>query len=102
VADAYEASFVPRAPGFNQVNSPNLLNAGSDPNASAVAPRIIKQDGNYHEEGVSGDIFSNPRLSSKISAAINSRSQLDQTDLSHEIATDNIVTSSNTLSEEKK
>ena len=101
VADPYEGSFVPRAPGFNQVNSPNLYNDGSDPNASPVAPRIFKQEGNYHEEGGSGDIFSNPRLSSKISAAISSRFQLDQEDLSQETETDDILTSSNTFIEEK-
>ncbi len=101
VADPYEGSFVPRAPGFNQVNSPNLYNDGSNPNASPVAPRIFKQEGNYHEEGGSGDIFSNPRLSSKISAAISSRFQLDQEDLSQETETDDIFTSSNTFIEEK-
>ena len=101
VADPYEGSFVPRAPGFNQVNSPNLYNDGSNPNASPVAPRIFKQAGNYHEEGGSGDIFSNPRLSSKISAAISSRFQLDQEDLSQETETDDIFTSSNTFIEEK-
>ena len=101
VADPYEGSFVPRAPGFNQVNSPNLYNDGSNPNASPVAPRIFKQEGNYHEEGGSGDIFSNPRLSSKISAAISSRFQLDQEDLSQETETDDILTSSNTFIEEK-
>ena len=100
-ADPYEGSFVPRAPGFNQVNSPNLYNDGSNPNASPVAPRIFKQAGNYHEEGGSGDIFSNPRLSSKISAAISSRFQLDQEDLSQETETDDILTSSNTFIEEK-
>ena len=100
-ADPYEGSFVPRAPGFNQVNSPNLYNDGSNPNASPVAPRIFKQEGNYHEEGGSGDIFSNPRLSSKISAAISSRFQLDQEDLSQETETDDILTSSNTFIEEK-
>ena len=101
VADPYEGSFVPRAPGFNQVNSPNLYNDGSNPNASPVAPRIFKQEGNYHEEGGSGDIFSNPRLSSKISAAISSRFQLDQEDLSQETETDDILASSNTFIEEK-
>ena len=101
VADPYEGSFVPRAPGFNQVNSPSLYNDGSDPNASPVAPRIFKQEGNYHEEDVSGDIFSNPRLSSKISAAISSRFQLDQEDLSQKTETDDILTSSNTFIEEK-
>ena len=101
VADPYEGSFVPRAPGFNQVNSPNLYNDGSNPNASPVAPRIFKQEGNYHEEGGSGDIFSNPRLSSKISAAISSRFQLDQEDLSQKTETDDILTSSNTFIEEK-
>ena len=101
VADPYEGSFVPRAPGFNQVNSPNMYNDGSDPNASPGAPRIFKQAGNYHEEGGSGDIFSNPRLSSKISAAISSRFQLDQEDLSQETETDDIFTSSNTFIEEK-
>ena len=100
-ADPYEGSFVPRAPGFNQVNSPNLYNDGSNPNASPVAPRIFKQEGNYHEEGGSGDIFSNPRLSSKISAAISSRFQLDQEDLSQETETDDILASSNTFIEEK-
>ena len=100
-ADPYEGSFVPRAPGFNQVNSPSLYNDGSDPNASPVAPRIFKQEGNYHEEGGSGDIFSNPRLSSKISAAISSRFQLDQEDLSQETETDYILESSNTFIEEK-
>ena len=100
-ADPYEGSFVPRAPGFNQVNSPNLYNDGSNPNASPVAPRIFKQEGNYHEEGGSGDIFSNPRLSSKISAAISSRFQLDQEDLSQETETDVILTGSNTLIKEK-
>ena len=100
-ADPYEGSFVPRAPGFNQVNSPNLYNDGSEPNASPVAPRIFKQEGNYHEEGGSGDIFSNPRLSSKISAAISSRFQLDQEYLSQETETDDIFTSSNTFIEEK-
>ena len=101
VADPYEGSFVPRAPGFNQVNSPNLYNDGSNPNASPVAPRIFKQEGNYHEEGGSGDIFSNPRLSSKISAAISSRFQLDQEYLSQETETDDILASSNTFIEEK-
>ena len=101
VADPYEGSFVPRAPGFNQINSPNLYNDGSNPNASPVAPRIFKQAGNYHEEGGSGDIFSNPRLSSKISAAISSRFQLDQEDLSQKTETDDILTSSNTFIEEK-
>ena len=101
VADPYEGSFVPRAPGFNQVNSPSLYNDGSDPNASPFAPRIFKQEGNYHEEDGSGDIFSNPRLSSKISAAISSRFQLDQEDLSQETETDDILTSSNTFIEEK-
>ena len=100
-ADPYEGSFVPRAPGFNQVNSPNLYNDGSDPNASPGAPRIFKQEGHYHEEGGSGDIFSNPRLSSKISAAISSRFQLDQEDLSQKTETDDILTSSNTFIEEK-
>ena len=84
MADPYEGSFVPRAPGFNQVNSPNLYNDGSDPNASSGAPRIFKQEGHYHEEGGSEDIFSNPRLSSKISAAVSSRFQSDQEDLSQE------------------
>ena len=101
VADPYEGSFVPRAPGFNQVNSPSLYNDGSDPNASPVAPRIFKQEGSYHEEDVTGDIFSNPRLSSKISAAISSRFQLDQEDLSQETETDDILASSNTFIEEK-
>jgi len=100
-ADAYEGSFVPRAPGFNQVNSPNLYIDGSDHNASTVAPRIIKQEGNYHEEGGGRDIFSNPRLSSKISAAISSRFQLAQQDLSQKTETDDIITSSNTLIKEK-
>ena len=100
-ADPYEGSFVPRAPGFNQVNGPNLYNDGSNPNASPVAPRIFKQAGIYHEEGSSGDIFSNPRLSSKISAAISSRFQLDQEDLSQETETDDILASSNTFIEEK-
>ena len=101
VADPYEGSFVPRAPGFNQVNSPNLYNDGSNPNASPVAPRTFKQEGNYHGEGGNGDIFSNPRLSSKISAAISSRFQLDQEDLSQETETDDILASSNTFIEEK-
>ena len=101
VADPYEGSLVPRAPGFNQVNSPNLYNDGSDPNASPGAPRIFKQEGHYNEEGGSGDIFSNPRLSSKISAAISSRFQLDQEDLSQKTETDDILTNSNTFIEEK-
>ncbi|MCH1412876.1 MAG: DNA translocase FtsK 4TM domain-containing protein [Rhodobacteraceae bacterium] len=101
VADPYEGSFVPRAPGFNQFNSPNLYNDGSDLNASSVAPRIFKQEGNYHEEVGSGDIFSNPRLSSKISAAISSRFQVDQEDLLQKTETDDVSTSSNTFIGEK-
>ena len=101
VVDPYEGSFVPRAPGFNQFNSPNLYNDGSDLNASSVAPRIFKQEGNYHEEVGSGDIFSNPRLSSKISAAISSRFQVDQEDLLQKTETDDVSTSSNTFIGEK-
>ena len=101
LADMYGEKFVPRAPGFTQASGLNLYNDGSDLSYSAVAPRIIKHDDNSPEETSSENIFSNPRLSSKISAAIKSRFQLDQTDLSQEFEKDETTPSSNMLSEEK-
>ena len=76
-----ESPFVPKAPGFNQINN---LRSPND-HSSQEALRIIKTDENYNEENVTENIFSNPRLSSKISAVINSRSHLSETKLSNEI-----------------
>ena len=93
--------FVPQAPHFNQASGLNLYNDSSDHNTSVEQPIIIKNGDNYSEESDGGNIFSNPRLSSKISAAINSRFQLDQTDLTQEIQTDETIASSNLLNTEK-
>ncbi len=101
LTDVDGETFVPRAPNFTQASGLNFYNDGSDHNTSAETPRIIKNGDNYSEESGSGNIFSNPRLSSKISAAINSRFQLDQTDLTQELETDESIASSNLLIKEK-
>ena len=94
-------TFVPRAPGFGQVSSLNLHDGGSDPNSLTDAPRIFKQGDNSYKESDSGNIFSNPRLSSKISAAVNSRFKLDKTDLTQEFETEEVITNTNILITEK-
>ena len=100
-ADAYGETFLPRAPGFNQASGQNFYDEGSDPNSSAEAPRIINKDDIYSKESGGENIFSNQRLNSKISAAINSRFQLDQTDPSQEFETDETTLNSNMLIKEK-
>jgi S-DNA-T family DNA segregation ATPase FtsK/SpoIIIE len=92
---------VPRAPGFGQVSSLNLNDGGSDPNSLTDAPRIFKQSDNFYKESDSGNIFSNPRLNSKISAAVNSRFKLDKTDLTQEFETEEVTTNTNILITEK-
>ena len=77
----FEGSFVPKAPGFNQINT---LRSPND-HFSAEALRTIKTDENYNEESVNENIFSNPRLSSKITAVVNSRSHQSETKISNEI-----------------
>ena len=94
-------TFVPRAPGFGQVSSLNLHDGGSDPNSLTDAPRIFNQGDNSYKESDSGNIFSNPRLSSKISAAVNSRFKLDKTDLTQEFETEEVITNTNILITEK-
>ena len=101
LADAYGETFLPRAPNFTQASGLNFYNDNSDPNSPAEAPRIIKNGDNYPEESDGGNIFSNPRLSSKISAAINSRFQLGQNDPSQEFETHETKTSLNMLIKEK-
>ena len=93
-------TFVPRAPNFNQASGLNLYNDSSAHNYSVEKSIIIKNGDNYSEESDGGNIFSNPRLSSKISAAINSRFQLDQTDLTQEFDIDESISSSNSLNTE--
>ncbi|NCX54918.1 MAG: DNA translocase FtsK [Rhodobacterales bacterium] len=80
-----EGSFVPKAPGFNQINTFHSPNENGEYHSSAEALRIIKTDENYNEENFSENIFSNPRLKSKITAVVNSRSHLSETKLSNEI-----------------
>ncbi len=101
LANVDGVTFVPRAPSFNQPSSLNFYNDSSDHNYSAETSRIIKNRDNSSEESNGGSIFSNPRLSSKISAAINSRYQLDQSDLTQEFETDESKASSNLLNTEQ-
>jgi S-DNA-T family DNA segregation ATPase FtsK/SpoIIIE len=96
-----EETFVPKAPGFNQFGSLNVGDSGSDLNSFTDAPRIIKQSDNHYKESDSSNIFSNPRLSSKISAAINSRFESGKTDLQEEFEIDEAVKNSNILITEK-
>ena len=77
----FEGSFVPKAPGFNQINT---LRSPND-RSLAEALRTTKTDENYNEESVNENIFSNPRLSSKITAVVNSRSHFSETKMSNEI-----------------
>ena len=100
-ADDYGQTFVPRAPDFNQGSNLNLYDAGSETNSCAEATKIIKEDKNNPEESSIGNIFSNPRLSSKISAAIYSRFQSDQSDLPIEYEAGEVIRSSNILTEDK-
>ena len=81
----FEGSFVPKAPGFNQLNTSRSPNENGEYHPSTEALRIIKKDENYNEESVNENIFSNPRLSSKITAVVNSRSYQSETKLSDEI-----------------
>ena len=81
----FEGSFVPKAPGFNQINTLRSPNENGEYHPSSEALRINKTDGNYNEENVNENIFSNPRLTSKITAVINSRSDQSETKLSNEI-----------------
>ena len=101
LADVDGEIFVPRAPNFTQANALNFYNDSGGHNTSAETPRIIKNGDNYSEESGHGNIFSNQRLSSKISAAINSRFQLNQADLTQEFETDESLASSNIPIEEK-
>ena len=101
LADVDGEIFVPRAPNFTQANAINFYNDSGGHNTSAEPPRIIKNGDNYSEESGHGNIFSNQRLSSKISAAINSRFQLNQADLTQEFETDESLASSNIPIEEK-
>jgi S-DNA-T family DNA segregation ATPase FtsK/SpoIIIE len=94
-------TFLPKAPGFNQFSNLNISDGGSDLNSFTGAPRIIKQGENFDEESDSRNIFSNPRLSSKISAAINSRFQSHKSDLPQEFEITETTTNSNTLNTEK-
>ena len=101
LADAYEETFLPRAPNFTQDSGLNFYDDNSDPNFPAEPSRIIKNDVNYPEESDGANIFSNPRLSSKISAAINSRFQLGQNEPSQKFEKHETKTSLEMLAEEK-
>ncbi|MDC3003811.1 hypothetical protein OAZ20_06970, partial [Paracoccaceae bacterium] len=61
LADAYEETFLPRAPNFTQDSGLNFYDDTSDPNFPAEPSRIIKNDVNYPEESDGANIFSNPR-----------------------------------------
>jgi S-DNA-T family DNA segregation ATPase FtsK/SpoIIIE len=100
-ADSGGETFVPRAPAFSQLGSLNLHDGASSPNSFSEAPRIVKQCDNYYEESDSGNIFSNPRLSSKISAAVNSRFKSDKIDPTKEFDSDEVITKSKILITEK-
>ena len=99
--DMHVEKFIPRAPSFTQASGLNLHNDVSDLNCSAETSIIIKQDNDSSEESSSGNIFSNPSLSSKISAAIKSRFQSDQKDFSQVYEIDETKPISNMLIEEK-
>ena len=101
LADVGGEIFVPRAPNFTQASGLNFYNDSIDHNNSTETPRIINNGDNYSVESDNGNIFSNPRLSSKISAAINSRFQLDQIDRTQEFETDETIANSNSLNKEK-
>ena len=100
-ADAYGETFLPRAPNFTQASGLNFYDDNSDPNFPAEPSRIVKNDVNYPEESDGANIFSNPRLSSKISAAINSRFQLGQNEPSQKFEKHETKTSLEMLVEEK-
>ena len=101
LADAYGETFLPRAPNFTQDSGLNFYDDNSDPNFPAEPPRIIKNGIDYPEESDGANIFSNPRLSSKISAAINSRFQLGQNEPSQKFKKHETKTSLEMLVEEK-
>ena len=81
-------SFLPKAPALHQVSNQNFYDEGRDPYSFDDAPSTFAQEDKYYEHKGGGNIFFNSRLSSKISAAINSRSQIDQTRLSKDFQTD--------------
>ena len=85
---SYRESFLPKAPDIKQVSGQNFHNDGSDPYSFSGVPGIFEQDDNCYEQSGGGNIFFNSRLSSKISAAVNSRSGLDQPQLSRELEND--------------
>ena len=97
----FEGSFIPKAPGFNQINTLRSPNENGEYHSSAEALRINKTDGNYNEETVNENIFSNPRLTSKITAVINSRSHQSETKLSNEIEPAGFQTSLRDYSDEQ-
>ena len=101
LADAYGETFLPRAPNFTQDSGLNFYDDNSDPNFPAEPSRIIKNGIDYPEESDGANIFSNPRLSSKISAAINSRFQLGQNEPSQKFKKHETKTSLEMLVEEK-
>ena len=100
-ADPYGETFLPKAPNFTKDSGLNFYNDSNEPNSSNEVPRIIK-DGDNYPESDGGNIFSNARLSSKISAAINSRFQLDQNESSPDFETHETKTSLEMLVKEKK
>ena len=99
--DPYGVSFLPKAPDDNH-DGKIFQNDSSDPYSFLAAPSIFDNDDNYHDQSGDGNIFFNPRLSSKISAAINSKSQLDQRTLTQEFQNDECKTSLKTHFKEKE
>ena len=86
--EPYGERFLPKAPALQQVSDQNFHDDGSDPYSFERASGIFAQDDNDYDQSGGRNIFFNSRLSSKISAAINSRSQIDQTMLSKDFQTD--------------
>ena len=99
--EAFEGSFVPKAPGLNRINTLRSQNQKSGNHSLADSSRILKTDENYYEESVDENIFSNPRLSSKIADVIKSRSNLSEINLSNETKTNDFQTSLSGYFEER-
>jgi len=99
--EAFEGSFVPKAPGLNRINTLRSQSQKSGNHSLADSSRILKTDENYYEESVDENIFSNPRLSSKIADVIKSRSNLSGINLSNETKTNDFQTSLNGYFEER-
>ena len=99
--EAFEGSFVPKAPGLNRINTLRSQNQKSGNHSLADSSRILKTDENYYEESADENIFSNPRLSSKIADVIKSRSNLSEINLSNETKTNDFQTSLNGYFEER-